>query len=145
MHAISTWQELGFPHHKSLLTSSLDSPKQQLPPAVQGRWMHTGDLAVIDSQGYCSIVGRIKDMVIRGGENLYRERCPRCVTPACVVCLEVCPPAPSSNCQGLPTGSPLALRAGCAVPPYYKGCISKHVRSTKPCSCRPCSVCSKRS
>ncbi|KAL4451407.1 hypothetical protein ABPG77_009479 [Micractinium sp. CCAP 211/92] len=36
-----------------------------------GRWMHTGDLAVIDSQGYCSIVGRIKDMVIRGGENLY--------------------------------------------------------------------------
>ncbi len=34
-------------------------------------WMHTGDLAVIDEAGYCSIVGRIKDMVIRGGENLY--------------------------------------------------------------------------
>jgi len=34
-------------------------------------WMHTGDLAVIDDQGYCNIVGRIKDMVIRGGENLY--------------------------------------------------------------------------
>lgn len=34
-------------------------------------WMHTGDLAVIDDEGYCSIVGRIKDMVIRGGENLY--------------------------------------------------------------------------
>jgi fatty-acyl-CoA synthase len=34
-------------------------------------WMHTGDLAVIDEQGYCNIVGRIKDMVIRGGENLY--------------------------------------------------------------------------
>ncbi|WP_291617425.1 AMP-binding protein [Bradyrhizobium sp.] len=34
-------------------------------------WMHTGDLAVIDSEGYCNIVGRIKDMVIRGGENLY--------------------------------------------------------------------------
>jgi len=34
-------------------------------------WMHTGDLATIDDQGYCNIVGRIKDMVIRGGENLY--------------------------------------------------------------------------
>ena len=34
-------------------------------------WLHTGDLAVIDDQGYCNIVGRIKDMVIRGGENLY--------------------------------------------------------------------------
>jgi len=35
------------------------------------RWMHTGDLAVIDADGYCSIVGRSKDMVIRGGENIY--------------------------------------------------------------------------
>jgi fatty-acyl-CoA synthase len=34
-------------------------------------WMHTGDLATIDDQGYCNIVGRIKDMVIRGGENVY--------------------------------------------------------------------------
>ena len=34
-------------------------------------WMHTGDIAIIDTQGYCNIVGRIKDMVIRGGENLY--------------------------------------------------------------------------
>ncbi|HHW62370.1 MAG TPA: AMP-binding protein [Rhodocyclaceae bacterium] len=36
-----------------------------------GGWMHTGDLAVIDDEGYCNIVGRIKDMVIRGGENIY--------------------------------------------------------------------------
>ena len=35
------------------------------------RWMHTGDLATMDDAGYCSIVGRIKDMVIRGGENIY--------------------------------------------------------------------------
>ncbi|HEY2889787.1 MAG TPA: AMP-binding protein, partial [Dongiaceae bacterium] len=35
------------------------------------RWMHTGDLATIDDEGYCNIVGRIKDMVIRGGENIY--------------------------------------------------------------------------
>ncbi len=34
-------------------------------------WMHTGDLAIIDAQGYANIVGRIKDMVIRGGENIY--------------------------------------------------------------------------
>ncbi|MBR1176795.1 AMP-binding protein [Bradyrhizobium sp. KB893862 SZCCT0404] len=34
-------------------------------------WMHTGDLATIDVSGYCNIVGRIKDLVIRGGENLY--------------------------------------------------------------------------
>ena len=34
-------------------------------------WMHTGDLAVMDSEGYCDIVGRLKDMIIRGGENVY--------------------------------------------------------------------------
>ncbi len=36
-----------------------------------GRWMHTGDLATMDKHGYVRVVGRIKDMVIRGGENLY--------------------------------------------------------------------------
>ncbi len=35
------------------------------------RWMRTGDLATMDDEGYCNIVGRIKDMVIRGGENIY--------------------------------------------------------------------------
>jgi fatty-acyl-CoA synthase len=35
------------------------------------RWMHTGDLAVMDEQGFAAIVGRAKDMVIRGGENIY--------------------------------------------------------------------------
>ena len=35
------------------------------------RWMHTGDLAVVDAEGFCNIVGRIKDVVIRGGENVY--------------------------------------------------------------------------
>jgi fatty-acyl-CoA synthase len=37
----------------------------------RGHWMHTGDLATIDEEGYVNIVGRIKDMVIRGGENVY--------------------------------------------------------------------------
>ncbi len=35
------------------------------------RWMHTGDIAVMDEEGYINIVGRIKDMIIRGGENIY--------------------------------------------------------------------------
>jgi fatty-acyl-CoA synthase len=37
----------------------------------EARWMHTGDLAVMDDEGYVNIVGRIKDMIIRGGENIY--------------------------------------------------------------------------
>ncbi len=39
--------------------------------AVRDGWMHTGDLATIDHEGYCNIVGRVKDMLIRGGENVY--------------------------------------------------------------------------
>jgi fatty-acyl-CoA synthase len=34
-------------------------------------WMHSGDLATLDADGYCNIVGRVKDMLIRGGENVY--------------------------------------------------------------------------
>jgi fatty-acyl-CoA synthase len=45
-----------------------DKTAQAIDPA---RWMHTGDLAVMDDDGYLSITGRIKDMVIRGGENIY--------------------------------------------------------------------------
>jgi fatty-acyl-CoA synthase len=45
-----------------------DKTREAIDPA---RWMHTGDLAVIDEAGFCSIVGRSKDMVIRGGENIY--------------------------------------------------------------------------
>ncbi len=37
----------------------------------EARYMHTGDLATIDAEGYCNIVGRLKDVVIRGGENIY--------------------------------------------------------------------------
>jgi len=46
----------------------LHSTRQAIDSA---RWMHTGDLAVMDGDGYVNIVGRIKDMVLRGGENIY--------------------------------------------------------------------------
>ena len=46
-------------------------PERTVEAIDEGRWMHTGDLATIDTEGYCAIVGRIKDMVIRGGENVY--------------------------------------------------------------------------
>ena len=44
---------------------------QRTREAVRDGWMHTGDLATIDADGYCNIVGRVKDMLIRGGENVY--------------------------------------------------------------------------
>jgi fatty-acyl-CoA synthase len=48
-----------------------NDPKATARAIDQDGWMHTGDLAVIDDGGYVSIVGRIKDMIIRGGENIY--------------------------------------------------------------------------
>ena len=48
-----------------------DDPARTAEAIDAARWMHTGDLATIDAEGYCTIVGRIKDMVIRGGENVY--------------------------------------------------------------------------
>ena len=39
--------------------------------AIREGWMHSGDLAVVDAEGYCNIVGRLKDMLIRGGENIF--------------------------------------------------------------------------
>ena len=47
-----------------------DEPEKTAEAIVDG-WMHTGDLAIIDAEGYCQITGRIKDMLIRGGENVY--------------------------------------------------------------------------
>ncbi|MCI2420396.1 AMP-binding protein [Saccharopolyspora sp. K220] len=46
-------------------------PENTAEAIDSARWMHTGDLAVMDADGYVSITGRIKDMVIRGGENIY--------------------------------------------------------------------------
>ncbi|MFI2739793.1 AMP-binding protein [Streptomyces sp. NPDC018711] len=48
-----------------------DEPEKTAEAIDPGRWMHTGDLAVMRDDGYVQIVGRIKDMIIRGGENVY--------------------------------------------------------------------------
>jgi fatty-acyl-CoA synthase len=48
-----------------------DDPEQTRQVIDQARWMHTGDLAIMDEAGYLNIAGRIKDMIIRGGENVY--------------------------------------------------------------------------
>ncbi|MDA8052231.1 MAG: AMP-binding protein [Rhodospirillales bacterium] len=55
----------------SVMLGYWDDPERTEEVIDQARWMHTGDLAAIDAEGYCNIVGRIKDMVIRGGENIY--------------------------------------------------------------------------
>jgi fatty-acyl-CoA synthase len=55
----------------SVMLGYWDEPEKTTEVLDTNGWMHTGDLAVIDREGYCNIVGRIKDMVIRGGENLY--------------------------------------------------------------------------
>lgn len=54
----------------SVMHGYWDDPARTADTVVDG-WMHTGDLAVLDEQGYCNIVGRAKDMLIRGGENIY--------------------------------------------------------------------------
>jgi fatty-acyl-CoA synthase len=48
-----------------------NDPERTAEVVDTARWMHTGDLATVDEGGYVRVVGRIKDMVIRGGENLY--------------------------------------------------------------------------
>jgi fatty-acyl-CoA synthase len=73
-------------------------------------WMHTGDMATIDDEGYCNIVGRIKDMVIRGGENIYPREIEEFLyaTPRCRMCRwSACPTrnmarscAPGSSARG---------------------------------------------
>jgi fatty-acyl-CoA synthase len=55
----------------SVMLGYWDEPQKTADVLDPARWMHTGDLAVMDAEGYLNIVGRIKDMVIRGGENVY--------------------------------------------------------------------------
>ncbi|MEU9918563.1 AMP-binding protein [Streptomyces sp. NPDC051001] len=55
----------------SVMLGYWDQPEKTAEAIDDERWMHTGDLAVMDDEGYVSITGRIKDMVIRGGENIY--------------------------------------------------------------------------
>jgi fatty-acyl-CoA synthase len=55
----------------SVMRGYWDDPVGTAAAIDEARFMHTGDLATIDIDGYCNIVGRLKDMIIRGGENIY--------------------------------------------------------------------------
>ena len=55
----------------SVMLGYWEQPAQTAEAVDAAHWMHTGDLAVMDEDGYLAITGRIKDMVIRGGENIY--------------------------------------------------------------------------
>ncbi|MFF3635072.1 AMP-binding protein [Streptomyces sp. NPDC002250] len=55
----------------SVMLGYWDEPEKTAEAVDPGRWMHTGDLALMREDGYVEIVGRIKDMIIRGGENIY--------------------------------------------------------------------------
>jgi len=55
----------------SVMLGYWQEPEKSAEAIDAARWMHTGDLATMDDEGYLNIVGRIKDMVIRGGENVY--------------------------------------------------------------------------
>ncbi|WP_433143636.1 AMP-binding protein [Actinomadura nitritigenes] len=55
----------------SVMLGYWEEPEKTAEAIDPARWMHTGDLAVMDDEGYVNITGRIKDMVIRGGENVY--------------------------------------------------------------------------
>jgi fatty-acyl-CoA synthase len=55
----------------SVMLGYWDDPERTAEAIDRAGWMHTGDLATMDADGYFNIVGRIKDMVIRGGENVY--------------------------------------------------------------------------
>ncbi len=55
----------------SVMLGYWNDPERTAEVINPARWMHTGDLATIDDEGFCNIVGRIKDMLIRGGENVY--------------------------------------------------------------------------
>ena len=55
----------------SIMLGYWNNPEATAKSIDTARWMHTGDLATMDAEGYVNIVGRIKDMIIRGGENVY--------------------------------------------------------------------------
>ncbi len=55
----------------SVMLGYWNEPEKTAEAIDPARWMHTGDLAVMRDDGYVNIVGRIKDLVIRGGENIY--------------------------------------------------------------------------
>ena len=76
----------------SVMLGYWDDPERTAEAIDAARWMHTGDLATMDDDGYVNIVGRIKDMIIRGGENVY----PREIEEFLYT-----PPATSPTCRSI--------------------------------------------
>ncbi|PEL03304.1 AMP-binding protein [Bacillus sp. AFS017336] len=93
-------------------------------------WLHTGDLAIMDETGYCKVTGRLKDMIIRGGENIYpREIEEFLYTHADVLDVQVV--GVPDHVYGEEVMAWIILREGVKITPddiraYCKGKISKH-------------------
>jgi fatty-acyl-CoA synthase len=54
-----------------VMTEYFEMPEQTAETIDEDGWLHTGDLCAMDERGYCTVEGRLKDMIIRGGENIY--------------------------------------------------------------------------
>ena len=100
----------------------------RLPRHVQGRWMHTGDLAVLDGQGYCSIVGRIKDMASPRCRRC-RRRCRRSSCCCCYGCACMQPrvalpsyDAPCRSSEGGRMCTRARWKSSCTCTPRWQTC-----------------------
>lgn len=100
--------------------------------------MHTGDLAVLDSDGYCRIIGRLKDMIIRGGENISPREVEEAIHQhAAVMDVQVCSCYISQNKRYMfPAASPcraIAMETNCQLChlkhalTHLKHCVSFHL------------------
>ena len=126
----------------SVMHGYWEDPKAKTHEAIDADgWMHTGDLATMDAEGYVNIVGRIKDMVIRGGENIYpREieefctatrRCRTCRWWACPTRNTAKNSAPGSSPSPASLSLSLSLAPGPSPPkttsaPSAKGQIAHY-------------------
>jgi fatty-acyl-CoA synthase len=91
-----------------------DQPETTAATIDADGWLHTGDLCTMDARGYCRIVGRLKDMLIRGGENIYPREIEE-VLYAHPAVAEVAVIGLPDDYWGERVGAVLSLRAGATV------------------------------